>query len=76
MHSLGRFNMYACIHLFYFFCHHYKGKKKEKLNTTIKFVTITINVVVIGVIATTKKSMQAIIINSEANDLCNTRFSL
>ena len=41
-----------------------------------KVVAITTNVVVIGVNATTKKLMQAIVINSEAIGLCNTRFSL
>ena len=49
---------------------------RKRLNTVKKVVAITINVVVIGVIATTKKSMQAVVINSEAIDLCNTRFSL
>ena len=39
-------------------------------------VAITTNVVVIGVIATTKKSMQLVIINSVVIYLCNTRFSL
>ena len=41
-----------------------------------KVVAITTNVIVIGVIVMTKKSMQAIVINSEVIDLCNTRFSL
>jgi len=34
------------------------------------------NLIAIGVIAITKKSMQAVVINSEAIGLCNTRFSL
>ena len=38
-----------------------------------KVVAITTNVIVIGIIATTKKSMQAVVINSEAIGLCNTR---
>ena len=50
--------------------------QEKRLNTTKKFVAITINVVVIGVIATTKKSMQAVVINSETIGLCNTRFLL
>ena len=50
--------------------------QEKRLNTTKKFVAITINVVVISVIATTKKSMQVVVINSEVIDLCNTRFSL
>ena len=41
-----------------------------------KVIAITTNVVVIGVNATTKKSMQAAVINFEATGLCNTRFSL
>ena len=41
-----------------------------------KVIAITTNVVVIGVIAMTKKSMQAVIINSEAIGLCNTIFLL
>ena len=52
------------------------GLQEKRLNTTKKVVTIITNVVVISVIATTKKSMQAVVINSEATDLCNTRFSL
>ena len=36
-----------------------------------KVVAITTNVVVIDVIATTKKSMQAIVINFEKIGLCN-----
>ena len=50
--------------------------QEKGLNTTKKVVAITTNVVVIGVIATTKKLMQAIVINSEVIGLCNTRFSL
>ena len=50
--------------------------QEKRLNTTKKFVTITTNVVAIGVIPMTKKSMQAVVINSEAIGLCNTRFSL
>ena len=50
--------------------------QEKRLNTTKKVVTIITNVVVISVIATTKKSMQAVVINFEATDLCNTRFSL
>ena len=41
-----------------------------------KVVAITTNIIVIGVIAMTKNSMQAIVINSEVIDLCNTKFSL
>ena len=41
-----------------------------------KFIAITTNVIVIGVIATIKKSMQAVVIKSEAIGLCNTRFLL
>ena len=41
-----------------------------------KAVAITINVVVIGVIAITKKSIQAVVINSEEIGLWNTKFSL
>ena len=50
--------------------------QEKRLNITKKVVTIITNVVVISVIATTKKSMQAVVINFEATDLCNTRFSL
>ena len=50
--------------------------QEKRLNTTKKFVTITTNVVAIGVIAMTKKSMQAVVINSETKGLCNTRFLL
>ena len=50
--------------------------QEKRLNTTKKVVAITTNVVVIGVIATTKKFMQAVVINSEVIGLCNTRFSL
>ena len=50
--------------------------QEKRLNITKKFIAITINVVVIGVIATTKKSMQAIVINSKTIGLCNTKFSL
>ena len=49
-------------------------KKKKKLNTTKKVVAITTNVIVIKCIATTKRSMQVIVIKSEAIGLCNTRF--
>ena len=45
-------------------------------NTMKKVIAITTNVIVIGVIATIKKLMQAVVINSEAIDLCNTKFSL
>ena len=41
-----------------------------------KAVAITTNVVVIGVIAMAKKSIQAVIINSEEIGLWNTKFSL
>ena len=41
-----------------------------------KVIAITTNVIVIGVIATIKNSMQAVLINSEAIGLCNIRFSL
>ena len=50
--------------------------QEKRLNTTKKFVTITTNVVAIGVIPMTKKSMQAVVINSEIKGLCNTRFLL
>ena len=50
--------------------------QEKRLNTTKKFVTITTNVVAIGVIPMTKKSMQAVVINSETIGLCNTKFSL
>ena len=50
--------------------------QEKRLNTTKKVVTITTNVVAIGVIATTKKSMQAVVINSKAKGLCNYRFLL
>ena len=39
--------------------------QEKRLNATKKVVTITTNVVAIGVIAMTKKSMQAVVINSE-----------
>ena len=60
-------------------CEKYFSKyaiQEKRLNTTKKVVAITANVVVIGVIAKTKKSMQTIVINSEAIGLCNARFSL
>ena len=41
----------------------YTKRKKTKYNA--KVVAITTNVVVIGVIETTKKSMQVVVINSE-----------
>ena len=52
--------------------------QEKKLNTTKKFVAITTNVVVIGVIATTqKKKNDASRCNKlEAVGLCNTKFSL
>ena len=50
--------------------------QEKRLNTTKKVIAITTNVVVIGVIAMTKKSMQVVVINSEAIGLCNTIFSL
>ena len=49
--------------------------QEKRLITMKKVVTITTNVIVIGVIVMTKKSMQAIVINSEAIGLCNTKFS-
>ena len=50
--------------------------QEKMLNTTKNVVAKTTNTVVIGVIATTKKSKQAVIINYEAIGLCNTKFSL
>ena len=49
---------------------------RKKTYTTEKVVAITTNVVIIGVIAMTKKSMQAVAINSEPIDLCYKKFSL
>ena len=60
-------------------CEKYFSKyaiQEKRLNTTKKVVAITTNVIVIGVIVTTKKSMQGVVINSEAIGLCNTKFSL
>ena len=45
--------------------------QEKRLNTMKKVVAITTNVVVIDVIATTKKLMQAIVINFEVIGLCN-----
>ena len=45
--------------------------QEKRLNTMKKVVAITTNVVVIDVIATTKKSMQTIVINFEVIGLCN-----
>ena len=50
--------------------------QEKGLNTTEKVIAITTNVVVIGVIAMTKKSMQAVAINSEPIGLCSNKFSL
>ena len=50
--------------------------QEKRLNTTKKVAAITTNVVVIGVIAKTKRSIQTVVINSEAIGLCNARFSL
>ena len=51
-------------------------QKKKRLNTTKYVIAITTNVIVIGVVATTKNSMQAVVLNSKAIGLCKTRFSL
>ena len=45
-------------------------------NTMKKVIAITTNVIVIGVIATIKKSMQTIVINFETIGLYSTRFLL
>ena len=50
--------------------------QEKRLNITKKVIAITTNVIVIGAIATTKKSMQVIVINFETIGLCNTRFLL
>ena len=54
----------------------HQSLQEKRLDTTKKVVAITTNVIVRGVIATIKKLMQAVVINSEAIGLCNTRFSL
>ena len=47
------------------FYYSYNTLQEKRLNTRKKVVAITANVIVIGVIGTTKKSMQVVVINSE-----------
>ena len=50
--------------ILFFAQYSYPSLQEKRLNITKKFVAITTNVVVIGVIATIKKLMQAVVINS------------